>query len=115
NTATSRDPITRPTLRLIASSLRVTRSVGIWPQLPVVAEARPDARQPLGLVHQKEDDREPEHDVARRGDQPEGLRLPPGERRGGALENLGQERHEDGAEDRAEDAALAADDDHRQV
>src|SRR5919106_6234425 len=67
---TSRVPITRPTLRLMVSSLRVVRSVRVRPQLPVAADARPDAREPLGLVHQEEDDGEPEHDVARGGDHP---------------------------------------------
>src|SRR5690242_6304411 len=38
-------------------------SVGIGPELPVAADAQPDARQALGLVHQEQDHREAEDDV----------------------------------------------------
>src|SRR5262245_23250609 len=55
-------------------------SVRVGPQGPVALDARPDARQPLGLVHQEEDHGEPEDDVAGRGDEPEGLRVHAGER-----------------------------------
>src|SRR5215471_20279511 len=47
-------------------------SVGIRPQLPVAAEAQPDARQALGLVHQEKDDGQAKDDVAGGGDQAEG-------------------------------------------
>src|SRR5437762_10469924 len=90
-------------------------SVGVRPQLPEAPEAHPDAGQALRLVHQEEDDGQAEDDVARRGDQPEGVGIDAGQRRGAELQHLGQQRHEGGAVDGAQDAAHAADDDHGQV
>src|SRR6266850_6592172 len=111
---TRRNWTSGPSARLIASSFG-EGSIRVRPQLPVAAEAHPDAREPQGLIHQEEDHGEAEHDVPHGGDEAEGLRVNPGERGGGELQHLGQERHEDRPEDGADNAAHAADDDHRQV
>src|SRR2546425_763126 len=109
-------------IRLMTTSLsafgepRTTSpSVRVWPQLPVAPEPQPDARQALRLVHQEKDDGQAEDDVAGGGDQPEGVWIDAGQRRGAELEHLGQQGHEDRAVDGAEDAAHAPDDDHGQV
>src|SRR5438445_3834998 len=90
-------------------------SVCVRPQLPVAPEPQPDARQALGLVHQEKDDGQAEDDVAGGGDQPEGVWIDAGQRRGAELEHLGKQGHEHRAEDGAEDAPQTADDDHGQV
>src|SRR5262249_35457885 len=103
-------------LSVFDDELRTTSpSVRVWPQLPVAPEPQPDASQPLRLVHQEKDDGQAEDDVAGRGDQPEGVRVDAGQRRGAELEHLGQQRHEHRAVDGAEDTPQAADDDHGQI
>src|SRR5215813_1240527 len=113
---TSEDVILRMTASLSVrfGSVRFG-SVRIGPQLPVAPEPLPDPREPHWLVHQEEDDGQAEHDVARRGDQSERVRIDPRQRRRAQLEHLGQQGHEHGAVDGADDAAHAADDDHSQV
>src|SRR5262245_26274186 len=79
--------------------------IRIRPELPVALEAHPDAGQSLGLVHQKENDGQPEDDVPRGGDEPERAGIHTGQRGGAELQHFRQERHEDRPEDGAEDAA----------
>src|SRR5678815_3266513 len=93
----------------------VRRSIGVRPQGPVALDPEPDACEPQRLVHQEEDDGQPEDDVPRRRDEPEGVGIHAGGRRRAELQHFGQERHEHRAEDGSENAAHAADDDHREV
>src|SRR5215813_12461733 len=127
--ASTRNPTSAPYLRLMTFSFHCQRerapllpetlalrtSVRVRPERPVAAESLPDASEPLRLVHEEQDDGEAEHDVARGGDEAEGARVDSGERSGAQLQDLGQQGHEDRPEDRSQDAAHAADDDHSQV
>src|SRR5262245_32248578 len=114
----STSPITMARILLMDVLLSSRTSVRERPDAKVVADVPPQPVQPFGLHDEEEDDEGAEHHEAEVGNEVEdGLR-----REEEAAERLhrvadpdGQERDEDGAEDRAQDGAQAPDDDHGEV
>src|SRR3989475_9878733 len=93
-------------------------SVREWPGPKVAADVPPEPVQSLGLDDQEKDDEGAEQHEAEIGNQVEhGLRREedPAEGLQGVADDDGQQGDEDGAEDRAQHRAEAADDDHGQV
>src|SRR5438067_12905718 len=99
-------------LSLLAYSVRERPDTEVAPDVP------PQAVQALGLHDEEEDDEGAEqHEAEVRNQVQDGLRLEEysAERLHGVADHDGQQRDEDGAEDRAQHGAEPADDDHGQV
>ena len=84
------------------------------PQQEVGLHAPPDADQALRLQHQEQDHHHAEGRVVH-GEQHARIALGAGQRAHAGLDDVGKQRDEDGAEDRAQQRAHAADDDHGHV
>src|SRR5215831_1398741 len=90
-------------------------SVRERPHAEVVLDGVPAGGEPVRLEDQEHDDEQAEHPLADRGEGADELGRQPGERGEGQAQQLGQEGHEHGAEDRPQYRAEPTDDDHGQV
>src|SRR5436305_13720659 len=93
-------------------------SVREWPDTEVAPDVAPQAVQPLGLQHGEHDEEGAEQGKAQRGNQVAYGRVREqhaAERLHDVADHDGQQRYEECPEDRPQDGAEPADDDHRQV
>src|SRR5215470_19227758 len=110
--------VTKDRTCLMSVLLSSRSSVRERPDAEVVADVPPQPVQPLGLHDEEEDDEGAEHHEAEVGNQVQhglGREEEAPERLHRIAYRDGQERDEDGAEDRAQDGPQASDDDHGEV